>query len=509
MDAMKKFCLIVLDGFGMGDHGRGDAIAAAKKPFLDQLFQNFDPQKITQLKTHGRSVGLPEQQTGGSEAGHLTLGAGRPIKQLLTVIDDEIKAGDFEKNPVLVKLFEAAKQKKRIHFLGLVSDGGIHSYLSHLQGLQKLAKKYGIPKTYIHALTDGRDVGERSAIPFLETAEKGPAGKIASIGGRFFAMDRDANWDREKDAYDVFCHPETEPIDQSWKEYLEDFYQHSDKSDYYLPPALLEKEGQIQPDDVVIFFNFRSDRMRQIVQIMLDPGFQSFETPVKLQAQNVGIFGDYSDQAQKVYDLTADGVQKTLGEVVSDAGLRQLRISETEKFNHVTFFFSGERKNEFPGEERILIPSPKCPSYAEKPEMSAREQTDALVKKLETENNISLIVQNFANPDLVGHSGNLEAAKKAIEVVDACLAQELPVLQKSGYHVLICADHGNADNMVERDGKPAANHTQNPVPCVLRDPQGNQIKTRPKGTLADIAPTALEILELKKPDVMTGESLTA
>jgi len=491
----------------MGHHDAGDAIFHSQKPFLDQIFENFDPKKITSLKTFGHSVGLPETQTGGSEAGHLTLGAGRPIRQLLTIIDDEIRSGEFEKNPVLVELFEKARQKNRIHFVGLVSDGGIHSYISHVLGLQKMAKKIGIGETFVHAITDGRDVGERSAAPFLGMVENGATGKIASVGGRFFAMDRDTNWDRGKIAYDVFCDPATETSAENWRAQIENFYENSEKSDYYFPPKLFEKNGQIRADDIVIFFNFRSDRMQQIVEILVDPKFEKFETPVKLDPKNVGIFGNYSNLAKKAYKLSENGAEKTLGEIVADAKLRQLRISETEKFNHVTFYFSGGQKKEFSGEERILVPSPKCESYAEKPEMSAREQTDALVKKLETDAEFSLIVQNFANADLVGHSGNLEAVEKTVAVLDKCLKKELPVLFEKGFHVLITADHGNADEMREPNGNPAANHTKNPVPCVLFSPRGKKIPTRKNGTLADIAPTAIEILGLEKPQIMTGESL--
>jgi 2,3-bisphosphoglycerate-independent phosphoglycerate mutase len=508
MKTMKKLCLIILDGFGMGKCDAGDAIFQAEKPYLDQLFHHFDQTKITSLQTFGQSVGLPQTQTGGSEAGHITIGAGRPVKQLLTVIDDQISSGVFEENEILKDLFEKAKKRNRIHFLGLVSDGGIHSYISHLFGLQEMARRYGIEKTYIHALTDGRDVGERSVLPFLEKIERKKIGTIASVGGRFFAMDRDNNWDREKQAYDVFCNADTPISSKNWREYINDFYQKSSQSDYYIPPALLEKTGQIQPEDIVIFFNFRSDRMRQIVRIFLDTDFSEFETSVKLNPQHVGIFGNYSDQAKKVYELSSEPLPDSLGEIVSTAELQQLRISETEKFNHVTYFFSGERKTPFSGEKRILIPSPKCASYEETPAMAAREQTSALMEELNKNDEFSLIVQNFANADLVGHSGNLSATKSAIEVLDECLEKELPMLQKKGFHVLVTADHGNADQMLESDGKtPAANHTKNLVPCVLLAPDGTQLPTHTTGTLADIAPTILKVLELPKPAVMTGKSL--
>ena len=504
---MKKVCLIILDGFGLGAHDKGDAIFHAKKKFLGPLFQS---EKFAKLKTDGESVGLPSFQCGGSEAGHLTIGAGRPVKQFLTIINEDIDSGNIFKNPALVPLFEKAKKKGRIHFVGMLSDGGIHSFQPHLYGLLKMAQDFGIENIFIHGFLDGRDVGERSAKKYLLELESVGIGKIASLGGRFFAMDRDTNWDRTEKGCAVLW-GQNEPSNfklqtSNWREALDQFYATSEESDYYFPPVILDKDGAIQEDDIVICFNYRSDRMRQLWSTLCDKEFSEFERPFRLNPKNVAVFGSYYPDAVTAYELTDPQVPNTLGEVISRAGLSQLRISETEKFNHVTFYFSGQRKEEFPGEERLLIPSPKCASYAERPEMSAREQTDVLISQLEKKD-YSLIVQNFANPDLVGHGGEFEPAKKAIEVVDECLSREVPALRAHGYDILLFADHGNADEMVEANGEPSASHTKNHIPCWLLKSDDSIASLRQNGTLADIAPTALDLLGIEKPKEMTGKSL--
>lgn len=504
---MKKVCLIILDGFGLGAHDVGDAIFHAKKKFLEPLFQS---QHFSKLKTDGESVGLPSFQCGGSEAGHLTIGAGRPVKQFLTIINEDIDSGNIFKNPALVPLFEKAKEKGRIHFMGMLSDGGIHSFQPHLYGLLKMAQHFEIENVFIHGFLDGRDVGERSAKKYLSELESIGIGKLASLSGRFYSMDRDTNWDRIQAGCDVLWGQNETLNDKSqlsnWREELDQFYATSEKSDYYFPPVVLDKSGAIQKDDIVVCFNYRSDRMRQLLSALCDENFTEFDRPFRLNPNQVAVFGSYYPDAITVYELTDPQVPNTLGEVISHAGLSQLRISETEKFNHVTFYFSGQRKEEFLGEDRILIPSPKCASYAEKPEMSAHEQTDALISQLEKKD-YSLIVQNFANPDLVGHGGEFEPAKKAIEVVDECLSREVPALHTHGYDVLLFADHGNADEMVEANGEPSASHTKNLIPCWLLKADGSIASLREKGTLADIAPTALKLLDIEKPAEMTGKSL--
>ena len=416
-----------------------------------------------------------------------------------------LTSGNVLKNPVLVPLFEKAKQKGKIHFMGMLSDGGIHSFQPHLAGLLRMSQEYGIEKIYIHGFLDGRDVGERSAKKYVTDIESLKIGTLASLGGRFYAMDRDTNWDRTKKACDVLW-GKVAPTNISGEDAIDAFYNTHTESDYYMPPVLLDADGAISEEDVVVCFNYRSDRMRQLWSVLCDKIFTEFSRPFRLNPQNAAVFGNYSSEAKNAYTLEEPEVPDTLGEVLSDAGLLQLRISETEKFNHVTFYFSGQRMGEFPGEERILIPSPKCSSYAEKPEMSAKEQTETLIKQAK-EKDYSLIVQNFANPDLVGHSGDLLAAEKAISVVDSCLAQEIPVLQAQGYDILIFADHGNSDRMIEPDGSACASHTKNKVPCWLLKADGSNPKLKETGTLADIAPTALDLLSLKKPSEITGESL--
>ncbi len=499
---MKKVCLIILDGFGLGDHGPGDAVFQAKKPFLEPLFV---AKTYAQLKTDGEAVGLPPFQCGGSEAGHITIGAGRPVKQFLTIINENIESGEVLKNQVLVPLFEKAKNRGRIHFVGMLSDGGIHSFQPHLEGLLKMANQYGIAQSYVHGILDGRDVEERSAKRYVQALESLGIGKIVSLGGRFYAMDRDTNWDRTQKACEVFW-GNVAPRNISAKEALNQFYASHVESDYYMPPVLLDVQGAIRADDIVVSFNFRADRMRQLWTALADPSFTEFARPFVIRPENSAIFGDYSEFVPQAYTLDTPEIKNTIGEVISKAGLSQLRISETEKFNHVTFYFSGQRMDEFFGEERLLVHSPKCPSYAEKPEMSAREQTRVLIQRIKGKE-YSLIVQNFANPDLVGHSADLNATKTAISVLDECLSQEIPVLQAQGYDILLFADHGNADNMLEPDGSPSASHTKAKVPCWFLRADGSNPKLKAEGTLADIAPTALSLLDLEKPEEMTGNSL--
>ena len=499
---MNKVYLIILDGFGLGKGDPGDAIAQAKAPFLKKLMQEHS---LAKLKTDGESVGLPSFQTGGSEVGHITIGSGRVVKQMLTKINDQIESGEFFENKILKNLFEKAKKNNRIHLMGLCSDGGIHSFLPHIFGLQKMAQKHEIKEVYIHAFLDGRDVGERTAKTYLQQIEHQSIGEIASIGGRFFGMDRDENWERVGAHYQTLCNPLAKKTKKSWQEVIDNFYTSSTESDYYLPPTLLNKKGQIHSDDVVIFFNYRTDRARQISAALVDENFDHFERNISISPENYGIFGPYYDGALRPFAFGKENIDNTLGEVVSKMGKTQLRISETEKFNHVTFFFSGENKDPFPGENRILIPSPKCASYAEKPEMSAREQTDAALTEI-GKNEYNLVVQNFANSDLVGHSADLKAAISAIEVLDECLSKLIPEIQKKGYEIIITADHGNADEMI-LDGEPSAAHSKNLVPCIVLSQDHPDLKLKTTGTLADIAPTICQLMEIEKPKEMTGTSL--
>ncbi len=501
---MKKVYLVILDGFGLAKEGKGNAVTLANTPYLDKL---LPAEKISHLKAHGHSVGLPEFQMGGSEVGHVTIGAGRPVKHILTKINDEIEAGTFFEKENLKALFTKAQKKGRIHFLGLASDGGIHSFLPHLFGLSQMAEKFNIPDVYVHSFLDGRDVPERTAKTYLEEIEKHKVGTMASIGGRFFGMDRDTNWDRTQAEYDVLTGVDVAPTEKSWETVIDEFYQEDTKSDYYLPPQLLAKKGQIEKDDVVICFNFRTDRMRQIMAAFCDEEFAGFERPFVCDPANFGIFGNYYDRANIIFSLSAEPIKNTLGQIVSEKGGTQLRVAETDKVNHVTFFFSGEKKALFEGEERILVDSPKVPSYADAPEMSAAEHTTKTIAKLE-EKDFNLVVHNYANGDLVGHSADIPATIKAVETLDRELQRLVPVVQAQGYDLIITADHGNCEEMIMPDGHtPCPTHSKNLVPFRLIKADGSEPTLATKGTLADVAPTICELLEIAKPEEMEGHSL--
>ncbi len=489
----KKAYLIILDGYGLGKHDAGDAIFNGKSEYVDSLMKKHGYAK---LKTHGTAVGLPEFQTGGSEVGHITIGAGREVKHLLTKINDQIDSGEFFENTKLKQLMSSAKKQNALHITGLMSDGGIHSFIHHISGLVEMAKKAGIKSQniFVHAMLDGRDVGERTASQYLEILDNLEV-TIASIGGRFYGMDRDNNWERVEKSLNCMTgkNINEQETHKNWKESLENYYKNSEDSDYYMPPVLLEKCGVITKNSVVININYRTDRMVMFSQKLLEFGVSS---------ENYGIFGPYSDDAVQPFNFGSSAVKNTLGEIVANAGGNQLRISETEKFNHVTFFISGQTKEKFENEYRILVPSPKCKSYAEKPEMSAIEQTDALMKDLE-KNEYNLIIQNYANADLVGHSGSEKAVEKAVEVLDECLQKIVPFAVSKGYQVFITADHGNGECMITENGEPDSSHTKNYVPFINLQKMNDE-KTEKIGTLQDIAPTLLKSLDLDIPSEMSG-----
>ncbi|MCL4167839.1 UNVERIFIED_CONTAM: hypothetical protein GTU68_044836, partial [Idotea baltica] len=334
----QKTYLIILDGVGIAPDGPGNAVSLAQKPFLDALWAD---NSLAQLQTHGEIVGLPSFQMGGSEVGHLTIGAGRTIQHILTTINDDLETGAIAAKPELQKIITKAKEKSRIHLLGMVSDGGIHSFLAHLLALQKLCKNEGIEDICIHAITDGRDVGQRSCVKFLQAVQDQGIGRIVSIGGRFYPMDRDDNWERTEKGYRVFCDSKTAEDNRSWEEVVKDHYENTEDSDYYLEPVLLDKSGQIEEDDAVVCFNFRTDRMRQIMSVFCDAKFSHFDRPVAFNPDNFAIFGNYYPEAHTVYEIKDSAKENTLGEVLEKNNLSQLRVTETEKFNHVTFFFSG------------------------------------------------------------------------------------------------------------------------------------------------------------------------
>ncbi|MGN2368463.1 2,3-bisphosphoglycerate-independent phosphoglycerate mutase [Clostridium cagae] len=501
--------LMILDGFGIAPKSEGNAVSLAKKPNFDRLVANYP---TSQLQASGLEVGLPEGQMGNSEVGHLNIGSGRIVYQELTRITKAIKDGDFFENESLMKAMTNAKNNNSaLHLMGLLSDGGVHSHIEHLRGLLKFAKKEGIQNVYVHAFMDGRDVAPSSGKEFVEKTEAMMAevgiGKIATISGRYYAMDRDNRWERVELAYNALVLGEGETANSA-VEAMEKSY-HDNKTDEFVLPTVVLENGAptatIKNGDSVIFFNFRPDRAREITRAINDKVFDGF----KRETLNLTFV------TMTQYDKTLEGVEvaykpqtlaNTLGEYVSSKGLNQLRIAETEKYAHVTFFFNGGVEKENPGEERVVIPSPKVATYDLKPEMSAYEVTDELLNRLDSDK-YDMVILNFANPDMVGHTGVIPAAVKAIESVDECLGKIADkMLEKDGC-LFITADHGNAETMIDfSTGNPFTAHTIDPVPFVwiANDTEGKTIKD---GKLADIAPTMLNQLGLEVPAEMTGENL--
>ena len=499
----KPLILMILDGFGIAPEN-GNAIKAAKKPNIDRLFSS---NPITQIGASGMDVGLPDGQMGNSEVGHTNIGAGRVVYQELTRITKSIDDGDFFENEALCKAMDNAKEKgSALHIMGLLSDGDVHSHNKHLYGILEMAKKKGLSKVYVHAFLDGRDVPPSSGKDFVvdccEKIKEIGVGKIATVMGRYYAMDRDNRWERVEKAYAAMVYGEgvqaddpAEAVEASYKDGV---------TDEFVVPAVIKGGAKIQADDSVVFFNFRPDRAREITRTFVDPDFDGFD-------RKNGFF-PLSYVCMTQYDATMPNVmvafkpeslRNTLGEYISDKNMTQLRIAETEKYAHVTFFFNGGVEKQYPGEDRILVKSPAVATYDLQPEMSAYEVTDKLVPAIES-GKYDVIILNFANCDMVGHTGVFDAAVKAVEAVDTCVGKVTDAIAKMGGVALITADHGNADRMVDDDGEPFTAHTTNPVPfCVV----GYPCKLRKGGKLADIAPTMLEILNLEQPAEMTGESL--
>ena len=496
--------LIVLDGYGEYKDYPGNAVTRAHAPVMKELRNQY---KWTLVKTDGENVGEPAGTQGGSEVGHFTMGAGRIVWQTLEEINRNIKNGNFFKNKYLR---EAAKNceinDSAFHILGMISDQGVHSHINHLFALLKFCKMRGLKKVYIHAITDGRDVPEKSAKKYINMIQKAikkyGVGKIATIIGRYYAMDRDTNWDRTEKAYDlytigkgVFVSDPIKAIDKAYKLGAE--------TDYYIGPMLIDKNGIIKNEDSVVFFNYRTDRARQITKAFVKRAFKDF-TPKKRVNPLFICFGPYSKRAPVMFP--APEVKNNLNEILVKHGIHQLRIAETEKYAHVTYFFNSQVKDKFPNEKWVLIHSPKCPSYAEKPEMSAFEVTRALIKEIK-HHNYGFVLLNFANCDLVGHSGDFEAAKKAVETVDKCLGKIIEIAKPLGYHILITGDHGNAEYMIYPDGKPCPSHTTNPTIFLVVSDKYKNAHLRKNGGLKDIAPTVLKIMGIKQPKEMTGKSL--
>jgi 2,3-bisphosphoglycerate-independent phosphoglycerate mutase len=501
--------LIILDGFALRDEVKGNAVAQAKKPNFDRFWNKYPH---TTLKACGEAVGLPEGQMGNSEVGHLNIGAGRIVYQSLTRVNIAIREGEFDKNETFLQAMNHVKEKgTNLHIFGLLSDGGVHSHIDHLFALLKLAAKEGVQNVYVHAFLDGRDVGPQTAKTYIQQTEEKMKeygiGKFATISGRYYSMDRDKRWERVEKSYRAMVYGEgpkyTNPIDC-----IEDSYQNGIYDEFVIPSVITDEQGDpiatIKDEDAVIFYNFRPDRAIQISNTFTNEDFRSFDRGPKHPKNLFFVCLTHFSETVKGYvAFKPTNLDNTLGEVISQNGLTQLRIAETEKYPHVTFFMSGGREEPFPGEERILIDSPKVATYDLKPEMSAYEVTAALLKEIEADKHDAIIL-NFANPDMVGHSGKLEPTIKAVEAVDECLGKVVDAILAKGGVAIITADHGNADEVVTLEGNPMTAHTTNPVPVIVTK---EDIELREGGILGDLAPTMLDLLGLEQPKEMTGQSL--
>nr|WP_106780885.1 2,3-bisphosphoglycerate-independent phosphoglycerate mutase [Lysinibacillus timonensis] len=500
--------LIILDGFAFRDEKFGNAVAQANKPNFDRYWNLFPH---STLIASGEAVGLPEGQMGNSEVGHLNIGAGRIVYQSLTRIHKSIREGDFFENEKFLAAIEHVKtNNSKLHLMGLLSDGGVHSHYEHLFALLKLAKQKGVDEVYVHGFLDGRDVGPTTALGYIEETEKQMneigVGKFASIHGRYYAMDRDKRWERVQLSYNALVNGIGQTA-VSAKLGVENSYSR-EVLDEFVVPFVITEEGKpvatIESNDAIVLFNFRPDRAIQLSTVFTNDKFIGFKLseqhPKNLKFVSFTHYsGDVNaDVAYETIDLV-----NTVGEVIARNGLSQLRIAETEKYPHVTFFMSGGREEKFPGEERILIASPKVATYDLQPEMSAYEVTDALLDAIE-QDQFDAIILNFANPDMVGHSGMLEPTIKAIEVVDECLGKVVDAILEKGGAAIITADHGNSDEVVTLEGEPMTAHTTNPVPVIVTKPN---IELRDDGILADLAPTMLKLLGVKQPQEMTGKPL--
>jgi len=501
----RPILLTILDGVALREEEHGNAFAQANKPNFDRYWDNFPH---TTLEASGLAVGLPEGQMGNSEVGHTNIGAGRPVYQSLSLINKSIADGAFFNNEILVNAMNDAKQNhKKLHIMGLVSDGGVHSHVDHLYAVVELAKQEGVNDVYIHAFTDGRDVAPKSGLGAIQELanklETIGVGEIASISGRYYAMDRDKRWDRVEKAYDaivVHAGPET----NNAIEYIQSQYDNNVFDEFIEPAAVTGVDGRIDDGDSVIFINFRPDRAIQLASVITNPEYDSFVPAYRPTNLTFVSMMNYADTVKDaLVAFKPQNLVNTLGEYVAARGLQQLRIAETEKYPHVTFFFNGGKDVTYEGEQRILIDSPKVATYDLKPEMSAYGVTEALMEAINTDT-FDLIILNFANPDMVGHSGKLEPTIKAIEAVDACLGRIVDLVLEKGGAAIITADHGNSDEVLTDDDQPMTAHTTRDVPFIVTD---NNVVLRDKGVLGDIAPTLLDLLGLPKPEEMLGESM--
>jgi len=509
----KPTVLVVLDGWGIsGDQDReGNAILIANKPNYDYLWSNFPH---TTLEASGEAVGLPEGQMGNSEVGHLNIGSGRIVYQELTRINKAVKEGTIKTNPAIIDALDYAQAKgKALHLIGLLSDGGVHSHINHLRALLNLAKEKGLGKVYIHAFLDGRDVPPSNALEYIlpleEELKELEIGTIATVMGRYYAMDRDKRWGRTALAYKAMVNGEGIKATMAQMA-VEQSYQKRVTDEFVEPTVIVDEKGEpvgrIQQEDAVIFYNFRADRARQITRAFVDRNFKDFDRVNGFLNVHFVCMTQYEADIEAPVAYPPQNLENTLGEVLSKAGMKQLRIAETEKYAHVTFFFNGGAEEPNPGEDRILVPSPKVATYNLQPEMSACPVTEKTEKQILSKE-YDFILINFANPDMVGHTGILNAAVKAVETVDKCIGNLINAVQEVEGSLIITADHGNAEIMLDKvTGKPLTAHSSNPVPFILVDNGLKSVKLK-EGSLRDIAPTVLQLLELEKPAEMTGESL--
>ncbi|WP_461201639.1 2,3-bisphosphoglycerate-independent phosphoglycerate mutase [Anoxybacillus sp. TBDG-1] len=505
----KPVALIILDGFALREETFGNAVAQAKKPNFDRYWNEYPHATLTAC---GEAVGLPEGQMGNSEVGHLNIGAGRIVYQSLTRVNVAIREGEFDRNETFLAAMDHVKKHgTKLHIFGLLSDGGVHSHINHLFALLKLAAKEGVKHVYIHGFLDGRDVGPQTAKTYVQQLNEQIAqigvGEIATLSGRYYSMDRDKRWERVEKAYRAMVYGEG-PSYRDPLACIDDSYANGIYDEFVLPSVIVREDGSpvatIQDNDAVIFYNFRPDRAIQISNTFTNDDFRSFDRGPKHPKNLFFVCLTHFSETVKGYvAFKPTNLDNTLGEVLSQNGLKQLRIAETEKYPHVTFFMSGGREEKFPGEERILIDSPKVATYDLKPEMSAYEVTEALLKEIDADK-FDAIILNYANPDMVGHSGMLEPTIRAVEAVDECLGKVVDAIIGKGGIAIITADHGNADEVLNPDGSPNTAHTTNPVPVIVTK---KGITLRQDGILGDLAPTMLDLLGLQQPKEMTGKTL--
>lgn len=502
---MRPIAIIIMDGFGISPTQEGNAIANARKPNLERLWKEYP---TTTLKASGLAVGLPRGQMGNSEVGHLNLGGGRIVYQDLTRISLAVEKGTFAINPVLQEAMNLARRGgSKLHLIGLLSDGGVHSHITHLYALLEMARSMDLSRVFVHAILDGRDVPPRSALGYFRDLEEKfsqiGTGSTATVSGRYYTMDRDRRWERVEKAYRCLVYGEGLRA-ESAEEAVRNGYDRGE-NDEFIMPTVVDERGMVDDGDSIIFFNFRPDRAREITRAFVDRDFQEFATkPIRV---HYTCMTQYDATLNAPVAYPAENLIDTLGEVVSRAGLKQLRIAETEKYAHVTYFFNGGKEEVNPGEDRVLIPSPKVATYDLQPQMSAYEVRDELLARLDS-GRYDLVVLNFANPDMVGHTGIYEAAVKAVEVVDGCVGEIVNRMLSLGGAVLLTADHGNAEKMQDSDtGQPHTAHTTNPVPFTLITSDRKSYRLREDGILADVAPTALELMHIPQPEAMTGRTL--